>query len=301
MYSFDRPDSAVTRPLGVPRDDSPRYASAGMSEVRPSEVAGSFYPHDATKLRRMVEECLDEVPAERRRARAAIVPHAGLLYSGKCAGAVLGRLAIPSVVVILAPNHTGRYRSPGASLWARGAFQTPLGLTSVDEQIAMRLEQECELVAHDPAAHRFEHAIEVELPFLQVLSPRTRIVPLVIAWDDWESCEQLAAALTRIVADRPTDILVLASSDMTHHESASNAFRKDSNVLSAIEKLDGRALLDACKRFDVTMCGRACAAVAVETARRLGALRARVIDYRHSGMVTGDDDRVVAYAGVIVA
>jgi AmmeMemoRadiSam system protein B len=286
--------------MGVPRDDRTRYTQVGMSEVRPSEVAGSFYPHDAAKLRAMVEECLDEVPAERRRVRAAIVPHAGLLYSGKCAAAVLGRISIPPIVIILAPNHTGRYRSPGASLWARGAFQTPLGLTSVDEQLADRLQQECELVAHDPAAHRFEHAIEVELPFLQVLSPRSRIVPVVLAWDDWDSSQRLASALTRIIADRPNDVLILASSDMSHYESASEAFRKDSNALSAIERLDGRALLDACRKFDVSMCGRACAAVAVETARRLGALRGRVIDYRHSGMVTGDEQRVVAYAGVIV-
>jgi AmmeMemoRadiSam system protein B len=236
-----------------------------------------------------------------RSARAAIVPHAGLVYSGRCAGAVFRGLALPPVVVILAPNHTGFGRTPGgAGLWARGAFLTPLGRTPVAAAFAEALARQCPLAAHDPDAHRNEHAIEVELPFLQILSRDTAIVPIVLAWDDWPSSRTLATALADVIQGWGEDVLVLASSDMTHYEPAAAARRKDRLALDAVEQLHGEALLDVCRRERITMCGRAPAAVALEAARRLGATAAEVVDYRHSGMVTGDDSRVVAYAGVVI-
>ena len=282
----------------VTRHPASEPAAAG---VRPAAVAGRFYPRDPDDLRRLVEECLDGVPNEQAHCRAAIVPHAGLVYSGRCAAAVLGRLAFPPTIAILAPNHSGYCESPGASLWRSGAFETPLGPVSVDEPFSAGLERTCDLVAHDPAAHHFEHAVEVLLPFLQVLAPRATIVPLVLAWDDWRRSERLAAALADFAGASPNDVLFLASSDMTHYETAASARRKDRVALDAIERLDGSALLDACAQERISMCGRAPAAVVVDAARRLGALGARLVDYRHSGMVTGDDTSVVAYAGVVIA
>jgi hypothetical protein len=270
------------------------------ADVRRAAVAGSFYPNDPEALRHLVIECLGPEVEPPRRAPAAIVPHAGLVYSGPCAGRVFRRLALPPTVVVLAPNHTGVLGVPvGASAWARGAFATPLGRSPVAAAFAAALIERCALVAHDPEAHRTEHAVEVELPFLQVLAPATAIVPIVLAWDDWPRCRTLAEALAEVISGWPDDVLVLASSDMTHYESAASAARKDRLALSAAERLDGEALLDVCRREGVTMCGRAPAAVALETARRLGATRAAVVDYRHSGMVTGDDARVVSYAGVV--
>jgi AmmeMemoRadiSam system protein B len=169
----------------------------------------------------------------------------------------------------------------------------------VAADFAAALAEHCELVTHDPAAHRDEHAVEVELPFLQVLAPDTAIVPIVLAWDHWLACRALADALATVIQGWAGDVLVAASSDMTHYESAASAAAKDRLALDAATRLEGETLLDVCRRERVTMCGRAPAAVALETARRLGGTRAEVVDYRHSGMVTGDDRRVVAYAGVI--
>jgi hypothetical protein len=264
-------------------------------------VAGHFYPAGAAALRHLVAACLEGVPAESRRAMAALVPHAGLVYSGRCAGEVFGRLALPPTVVILAPNHTGRCASPGASAWTAGTFATPLGGVAIDEAFAAALARACDLVAHDPDAHEAEHAIEVELPFLAALAPATRIVPLVLAWEDWAPSERLAAALAETVVSWPTPVLIVASTDMTHDESARSAGRKDRLALEAIRRLDGRALLDVCRRERISMCGRAPAAVALEAARRLGASRADLVDYRHSGLVTGDHSDVVSYAGVVIA
>ena len=272
-----------------------------MSNIRHTAVAGRFYPASEVELRSLVEGMLANVDAKPASAFGAIVPHAGLIYSGECAAHVFKRLKIPPVVVIMAPNHTGRasYRD-GAAAWDRGVFETPFGDLQVAEEFLHRLELTTPLVAHDPAAHMFEHAVEVELPFLALLSPETMVAPLVLGWDDWDHCKTLADALTTTVAEWPQDVLLLASSDMTHFESAQTAARKDRGALDAIERFDGEGLLSYCHQENVSMCGRAPSAVVLETTRSLGATRAEVVDYRHSGLVTGDESDVVAYAGVLI-
>lgn len=270
-------------------------------DIRAAAVAGAFYPDDPAELSGLLAQLLASVPEAPVPTRAAVVPHAGLIYSGGCAAAVFRRVTIPSCVVILGPNHSGVLGgSTGASVWRRGGFATPLGDVEIAADFVARLMASCPLVEHDVVAHMREHAIEVELPFLTVLAPRAAIVPILLAWDDWARCEALASALARAVAAWSEPVLVLASSDMSHYESAAAARRKDDLALAAVEQLDGRALLESCETHQITMCGRAAVATTLETARQLGGERAAVIDYRHSGQVTGDDGRVVSYAGVVI-
>jgi AmmeMemoRadiSam system protein B len=272
-----------------------------MPLTRMPAVAGRFYPDDPAQLSQMVDEMLNEAGGDPRPAFGGIVPHAGLVYSGACAAHVFNRMASGDVTVILAPNHTGRWDNwGGAGTWNSGSFLTPLGPVEVSEGFVSRLEHECELVAHDFAAHQFEHAVEVELPFLKRVAPESQLVPLVLAWDDWDRCEVLATALARVVAEWSGRVVLLASSDMTHYETADSAASKDRKALTEVERLDGAALLDVCKRENVTMCGRAPAAVVLEASRQLKAERGEVVDYRHSGLVSGDDASVVAYAGVLI-
>jgi AmmeMemoRadiSam system protein B len=272
----------------------------GISEVRPPAVAGQFYPEDPDELTELVRSFLSGVPAEARKLHGAMVPHAGLIYSGACAAQVLGRLALPPVIVILAPDHSGAGEPGRAALWGSGAFTTPLGDVPIAESLARRLAVDSALVVEDRLAHRREHAVEVELPFLQVLGPRTAIVPLLLAWDDWPRSRELARDLAVIIAKWPEEVLLLASSDMTHYEPAQAAARKDRLALDQLQLLDGEGLLDACRANQITMCGRAPAAVVTEAARLLGASTGTLVDYRHSGLVTGDSERVVAYAGVLM-
>ena len=270
-------------------------------ELRKAAVAGRFYDADGMRLKSQVSGLLSKVDAPKATAYGAVVPHAGLMYSGQCAAIVWAQLEIPATVVILAPNHTGLSTSiGGASLWRSGAFATPIGDVSIADAFAAALEVRCDLVEHDPLAHEREHAIEVELPFLQVLVPETAIVPLVLAWDDWSRCRELGRDLAALVQEWDSDVLLVASSDMTHYESASSAEKKDRGALAAVERLDGEELLEVCRRDRVTMCGRAPAAVICEATRTLGAASGTVVDYRHSGWVTGDDSEVVAYAGVVI-
>ena len=283
--------------------------------VRAPAVSGRFYPKDPAELRATVATLLADARrphpltpsphAERGNAgsaRAVIAPHAGYIYSGPTAAAVFARVIIPGLVIILAPNHTGISEAKGGvSLWESGAFRTPLGDVPVDADAAKALlEVSRGVVGVDHDAHRAEHAVEVELPFLQLLRADVRIVPLVIAWDGWDSARLLGEMLARLVQAAGEPVLLLASSDLNHYEPALVSEQKDAQALDAISAIDGAELLARCKRERISMCGRGPAAVVIAAASALGATRAEVVDYRHSGWVSGDNARVVGYAGVVI-
>jgi len=181
-------------------------------------------------------------------ARAIIVPHAGYIYSGRTAAQVFARVAIPGLVVILAPNHTGISEAEGGvSLWEAGAFRTPLGDVPVDAEMAAALLQVSRgVLGVDHDAHRAEHAVEVELPFLQILRADVRIVPLVIAWDAWDTARALGEMLARLVTAAGEPVLLLASSDLNHYEPSGVSEKKDARALDAVQALDGEELLARC-------------------------------------------------------
>lgn len=272
------------------------------SDIRPAAVAGRFYPDAPDDLRSMVNSFLVEAASPTTAAaRGVVVPHAGLQYSGACAAHVFASVEWPAVVVILGPNHTGVVPVRGrASVWVDGGFDTPLGLVSIAEEFAEALCETCPDAVPDRTAHAFEHAIEVELPFLRVVQPSAQIVPVVVNTDAWESCRSIAEALANLIRAWREPVALVASSDMSHYETASNAERKDRMALEQIMAVNGEGLLATCRRYRITMCGRAPTATMLETVRLLGAEQVDVVDYRNSAWVTGDDGNVVGYAGVVV-
>ena len=281
--------------------------------IRQPAVAGRFYPKDPAELRATVATLLADArrphpltpspQAERGNARAVVAPHAGYIYSGPTAARAFARTVIPGLVVILAPNHTGRAAArSGVSLWESGAFRTPLGEVAVDAEASSALQRISEgVVEVDHEAHEAEHAIEVELPFLQLLRADVRIVPLVVSWDSWDPARILGEILARLVQMVGEPVLLVASSDLNHYEPANVSEQKDSRALEAVTALDGEELLARCKRERISMCGRAPVAAILAAARVLGGTRAEVVDYRHSGWVSGDNARVVGYAGVVIS
>jgi len=272
-----------------------------VGAVREPAVSGRFYPGTGAELERALRDFLEPLRAPApSAARAVIVPHAGYVYSGLTAAHAFARTRIPPLVVILAPNHTGLGDARGAALWEDGAFRIPLGDVPVDAPLAHALLDACPLVTPDHLAHRDEHAVEVELPFIRYLAPDARIVPLVLPWDDWESSRTLGEALARVISGSGEPVLLVASSDLSHYEPAGVAERKDARALAAVGDLDGAELLARCHHEAITMCGRAPVAAVLAAARALGATRAEVVDYRHSGWATGDDRSVVGYAGVVI-
>jgi AmmeMemoRadiSam system protein B len=275
--------------------------------IRPPAVSGRFYPSDPVELRVTVATLLADArsdlgPEPAAPSRALIAPHAGYIYSGLTAAKVFTRVTIPGLVVILVPNHTGISEAKrGVSLWEAGAFRTPLGNVPVDAAASEALREMSQgAVEVDHDAHRAEHAVEVELPFLQMLRTDVRIVPLVIAWDSWEAVRQLGELLARLVKAAGEPVLLVASSDLNHYERARVTEEKDARALDAIRAMDGAELLARCKRERISMCGRGPAAVVITAAKALGATQAEVVDYRHSGWVSGDNARVVGYAGVVI-
>ena len=270
--------------------------------VRQPAVAGRFYPANAQRLRAEVETYTagpaGAVAEAKIRALGCVVPHAGYMYSGQVAGAVYRRLQLPRRYVILCPNHTGR--GEPLAIMSDGAWHTPLGDATVDSELAEHLKSHLPLLAEDSEAHRYEHALEVQLPFLQVLAPGFRFVPITVGTSNFEALSALGVVIGNALAQLPEPFLVIASSDMNHYESDAITRVKDRRAIDQLLALDPRGLYDVVREEDISMCGYGPAVVMLTAARKLGATQAELIRYATSGDVSGDKGMVVGYAGIAV-
>ena len=236
--------------------------------------------------------------AEKVDAVGVVMPHAGYIYSGAVAGAVISHIAMKDTFIILGPNHTGLGQP--LSIISSGSWQTPLGEVNVDAEMATKLLSLCPALKEDTLAHQSEHSIEVQLPFLQYLKPDVKIVPIMLALSDPEILKSLGIAIARAVRETGRSSVILASSDMSHYEAQKLARQKDRLAILAMLDLDPSELLKVIKGKHITMCGYAPAAVMLWAAAEMGTLKAELIKYQTSGDVTGDMSSVVGYAGLIV-
>jgi AmmeMemoRadiSam system protein B len=265
--------------------------------VRQPAVAGLFYDSQPERLERHVRRLLP-TEVEAAPAIGAIVPHAGYVYSGGVAGAVYGRLSIPGTVVILCPNHTGR--GAPAALDPSESWATPLGEVPLARRLADRLLELAPSLEEDSEAHRREHSLEVQLPFLRVLRPDVELVPVCLGEASLPLCAEVGDALATLVSGEKERPLLLASSDMNHYESRQIGRAKDDLALARIEAMDAEGLFHTVLAKSVSMCGFLPATALLFAARALHARRAEVVARRDSGDETGDDSTVVGYAGVVI-
>jgi AmmeMemoRadiSam system protein B len=270
--------------------------------LRPAAVAGRFYPGDPDDLR--AEACAYLSPAGATnqaplRALGCIAPHAGYMYSGHVAGAVFARLEVPQRCIVLCPNHTGMGRA--LAIMSEGAWQTPLGDVAIDSELAANLKRSFPLLQEDSAAHRAEHAAEVELPFLLLRQPQLKFVPIALGTAQFEVLEQLGKALAGVIAAENDPVLIVASSDMNHYESDAITRAKDHQALERILTLDPRGLFDVVTQQNISMCGFGPAVTMLTWARQLGAKSAELVKYATSGDISGDRAMVVGYAGIVVS
>ncbi|HSE49623.1 MAG TPA: AmmeMemoRadiSam system protein B [Terriglobales bacterium] len=263
--------------------------------VRQPAVAGRFYPDDAGTLRRDIASYLKS--GTKQRALGCVVPHAGYMYSGHVAGAVYAHLELPHRFIILCPNHTGMGQP--LAIMSRGAWATPLGEVAIDEGLAGELQRALPYLEEDEQAHRAEHALEVQLPFLQQLLPDFRFVPICVGVGQLAVLEALGKAIANVLADR-RDVLVIASSDMNHYESDSVTREKDHKAIERILALDPAGLHETVRRERISMCGYGPAVAMLTATRQLGATRAELVKYATSADVSGDRDYCVGYAGIAV-
>ncbi len=279
------------------------------SAVRTPAVAGRFYPGRAEELLRDIrtytslsETAADTPETGRLSALGCVVPHAGYIYSGSVAGAVYSRLEIPESLVILCPNHTGRGHP--LAVMANTTWQTPLGEVAADAELGVRLLHRFPALQEDSAAHRAEHAIEVQLPFLQARQPNLKIVPIAVGTSDFGALRGLGEALAEVIAEREEagggKVLIVASSDMNHYESDAITRVKDRKAIARVLALDARGLWQVVMNEDISMCGFGPAIVMLTAAKLLGATSATLVKYATSGEVSGDYESVVGYAGIIV-
>ena len=281
--------------------------------VRTPAVAGRFYPDKAEDLLRDVHKYTSPSSTELRphtvSAIGCIAPHAGYMYSGSVAGAVYSHIEIPQTCIVLCPNHTGR-GSPVATM-ADTRWQTPLGVVDADQDLAIQLMAGFPLLAEDSAAHRYEHAIEVQLPFLQAArragsSPGNAllIVPIVLGTGELEELLGLGEALADVVKGEQNQglskVLIIASSDMNHYESDKITRRKDQMAIDRVLALDACGLWEVVMRERISMCGFGPTVVMLTAAKLLGATSAELIRYATSGEVSGDFESVVGYAGIVL-
>jgi AmmeMemoRadiSam system protein B len=269
--------------------------------LRHPAVAGRFYPGDPDDLRTEAQGYLSQASSVKQvplRALGCIAPHAGYMYSGHVAGAVFARLEVPQRCIVLCPNHTGMGRA--LAVMSEGGWQTPLGDIPIDAELAAALKARFPALQEDAAAHRAEHAAEVELPFLLLRQPELRFVPIALGTGQFETLEQLGKVLADVIAAQKDPVLVVASSDMNHYESDVVTRAKDHRAIERILTLDPRGLFDVVTQQDISMCGYGPAVVMLTAARQLGAKSAELVKYATSGDISGDRDMVVGYAGVVV-
>jgi MEMO1 family protein len=220
------------------------------------------------------------------------------MYSGHVAGAVFRRLELPRRFVILCPNHTGM--GEPLAIMGEGAWNTPLGNAPIDEELATEMKAHMPLLAEDSTAHRCEHALEVELPFLQVLAPGFQFVPITVGTSNFEALSALGVVIGKSLLNRKEEVMVVASSDMNHYESDSVTRVKDRRAIDQLLAVDPRGLYDVVHEGNISMCGYGPAVVMLTAAKKLGATKAELIRYATSGDVSGEKDMVVGYAGIAV-
>jgi len=265
--------------------------------LRHAAVAGRFYPRNRDVLESDVQSYLrsDRSPVP---ALGCVAPHAGYMYSGHVAGAVYAALDPPLHCIVMCPNHTGMGRP--LAVMSRGAWETPLGTVSIDSNLAESLKRNFPPLAEDAAAHSAEHAVEVQLPFLQVLQPSCCFVPIVLGIRELETLTALGTAMAQVVAAQSHPVLIVASSDMNHYEDDATTRVKDHKAIERILALDAPGLFHVVIKEDISMCGFGPAVAMLTAVKLLGARSAELVRYATSGDVSGDRDMVVGYAGIVV-
>ena len=275
--------------------------------VRKPAVAGQFYPSSPEELSSLIDSCYTHrlgpgknPPAPRRDSDfvAVVSPHAGYVYSGPVAAHSylhVSSMASPDLLVVVAPNHYGL--GSGVSTFREGEWETPLGRLRVDGRATAQLADACDLVAFDPQAHRLEHSLEVQLPFLQrIYGDSVPLLPVSLVFQDIDTAKALAAGLAKVMRGRR--VVLVASSDLTHYEPAEQARKKDTALIQRVLAMDLEGFYSTLERLGVTACGYGAIATVMEAARSLGVARAELLKYASSGDTSGDNLQVVGYGAL---
>ncbi len=260
--------------------------------MRKPIAAGRFYPEDKAELKKQIKEFLKIKKDEN--IKGAVVPHAGYDFSGKCAGKAYSVLPEAQTYVILGVNHNGTGKDIAISL---EDFETPLGVVKSDIELGSEIIKQLE-TKEDKQAHRHEHSIEVQLPFLQITRKNFKIIPLILKNYNFEVCKNLAEKIFQAGRKLKRKIVVIASSDFTHAGPGYGFFGRmsiDKEAINDILRLNSREFLETAEQ--TTICGAGAIATAIELAKLLGAKKAKLLDYYDSSRIIPGDNKV-GYAAI---
>jgi len=273
-----------------------------MTSVRPTAVAGSFYPATADELRTLLDDCFTKSPLGPRGVYtpspnliAGMVPHAGPIYSGPCAAHFYARIE-PTVqrVILIGVNHRAHGHRAALSPWE--SWRTPFGDVAVDEELNEYLEARVKFLKREPSAHAEEHSIEVQLPFLQRTLGEFTLAPISLAHISPDECAELGAAIAAC-CEIGAKTIILASSDLSHYLSPSETNALDGLAVDQVLAMNPQRLLQITEAKNITMCGVIPTAVMLFAANALGVKRSTLLKHCHSGDVT-PMRKVVGYASV---
>ncbi len=262
---------------------------------REPAVAGTFYPASAKELETVVAKMLGAAQtAKINTVTAIMVPHAGYIYSGSACAKTMSCTEIPENVILIGPNHHGL--GPAIAI-SQQKWVIPTGTIPTNHTLTTAINEHVAAAEYNEEAHRHEHSLEVQLPFLYHLQPALNIAAVSVSQLSLQNCFSVADGLKKVIAAYGKRVLLLASSDMNHYESREIATKKDKLALAMIERLDPAGLYHTVYENSITMCGFIPMVIVMQTAILLGANRAKNLVYTDSGHVSGDTRKVVAYAG----
>jgi MEMO1 family protein len=265
--------------------------------TRKPVVAGQFYPSQKSGIEKQIKGFVDK-DKKKEKVIAAVSPHAGYIYSGAVAGAVFSRVDLPSTIVILGPNHSGIGAT--ASLMAEGEWEMPSGNVVINSELSNLILEESNYLKNDSIGHSKEHSLEVQVPFIQYFLEDFTIVPIALMQIDYQICEDVGSAIFKGIEKFNKEVLIIASTDMTHFESHEYAKKMDKLAINEILNLDPDGFYDTVKSNHISMCGYIPTTVTLISSKLLGAKEAELVDYRTSGEASGDYDHVVGYAGLLI-
>jgi len=266
--------------------------------IRQPVVTGLFYPASAVELKRQLATFVTN-DEKQQTVTAAVLPHAGYLYSGDVVGEVVSRIRVPQRVILLGPNHHGRGAQVAVS--AVDAWATPLGNVTVAADLRTHLLAEIPQLKLDDSAHLQEHSLEVLLPFLQYVQPQLEVVPIALKHPAPAQLIELGTGIARAIKNWNEPVLLVASSDMNHFLPAAENVRLDSLAIDAMTSFDPQRLYRVVAEQQISMCGVLAVVTVMEAAKALGAQSCELVRYSHSGEKSGDNSRVVGYAGLLMS
>jgi len=278
-------------------------------KVRKPYVANAFYAGTKTGLIQQIRDCFThkfgpgQIPEVKengpRKILGIVSPHAGYMYSGPVAANGFAKLAadgIPEAFIILGPNHTGQ--GSGVSILTDGAWETPIGTSKIQTELAERIQKSNSILDVDEASHANEHSIEVQLPFIQFLYGESiKFIPICMMMQDLRTSREIAKSIVDQCQGK--DYVIIASSDFTHYEPQDAANRKDKAAIDEILKLDDDGLNDLGEGNRVTMCGYGPITTLIAAAKLMTGVRAELLEHKTSGDITGDKSAVVGYSSLV--